>query len=83
LLRLQPRAAALAVIEELASVGRHGFGGLMAALRASEGGDKLHRRGSPDDGWQNKLATAFAIPISSSRIASSRANQKRAVSKRE
>jgi hypothetical protein len=34
--RLQSLAAALAVIEELAGVGRHGLNGLMAALRASK-----------------------------------------------
>src|SRR6266849_7916958 len=39
---LEPFATALAVIEELAGIGRHRLDDLMAALRASQGGLKLH-----------------------------------------
>jgi hypothetical protein len=38
----EPDPATLAVIEELAGIGRHGLDGLMAAFRANEGGGKLH-----------------------------------------
>ena len=43
--RFQPLAAALAVIEELAGVSRHGFGGPMIAIRALNGRYELHRNG--------------------------------------
>jgi len=39
---LEPFTAALAVIEELAGIGRHCLDDLMATLRASQGGLKLH-----------------------------------------
>jgi hypothetical protein len=42
--RLQSLAAALAVIEELAGVRRHGLDRLMAAFRAAERRFQLHRR---------------------------------------
>jgi hypothetical protein len=42
--RLQPYAAPLAVIEELASVGRHRLGRLVGAMRTGDGRFKLHRR---------------------------------------
>lgn len=41
-IRAQERAAASALVEELAGVGRHRFRRLMAAMRACEGGLKLH-----------------------------------------
>jgi hypothetical protein len=40
--RLEPFAASFAVIEKLASIGRHRLDGLMAAFRTSQGGLKLH-----------------------------------------
>jgi hypothetical protein len=40
----EPRAAALAVVEKLASISRHGLGGLMSAFWAGEDGDPLHQR---------------------------------------
>ena len=40
--RLQSLSAALAVIEELAGIGRHRLDGLVAAFGASECGSKLH-----------------------------------------
>jgi hypothetical protein len=43
-LRLQPRSACLAVIEELAGVDRHGFRGLVATSRAGHGGAQFHSR---------------------------------------
>jgi hypothetical protein len=41
-LRLEFLTAALADVEELASIGRHFFGRLKAASWASQGGFKLH-----------------------------------------
>jgi hypothetical protein len=40
--RLKPRSAALAIIEELASVGGHRFDGLVLALRTGQDRVKLH-----------------------------------------
>jgi superfamily I DNA/RNA helicase len=42
--RLQSRAAAFAVIEELAGVGRHGLNRLLAAFRAGKRCLQLHQR---------------------------------------
>src|SRR5712692_10881369 len=39
---LEPFATALAIIEELAGIGRHRLDDLIAAFRASQGGLKLH-----------------------------------------
>jgi hypothetical protein len=41
---LQPSTTTLAVIEELASIGRHRFDGLVVALGAGQGRFKLHPR---------------------------------------
>ena len=41
-LRLEPASAGLAVIEKLAGVGGHRLGGRMPAVRAGDGGLKLH-----------------------------------------
>lgn len=40
--RLKPRSAALAVVEELAGVGRHGLGSLVLALGTGQRRFKLH-----------------------------------------
>jgi hypothetical protein len=42
LLRFETLPAALTVIEELASIGRHRFDGLVLALRTGQGRFKLH-----------------------------------------
>src|SRR5579885_119494 len=49
----QQRAAALAVVEELASIGRHGFRLAMTALGAGDGGDMLQQF-SPRRRWRMK-----------------------------
>jgi hypothetical protein len=62
--RLEPFAAAMAVIEELAGVRRHLLGGLMAALRAGESALRLHQRTCMVT-IASSTASASAVPSAS------------------
>jgi hypothetical protein len=74
-MRLEPLAAALAVIEKLAGVSRHRLGGLMATLWARESRFQLHQRCVRiilSNGGSSR-SHATAVPTNTVAIASARA----------